>query len=34
VKLRRILAREEYEHDVLLPTHVVVRGTTAPPKKD
>jgi LacI family repressor for deo operon, udp, cdd, tsx, nupC, and nupG len=34
VKLRRILAREDYEHDVLLPTHVVKRGTTAAPKKE
>jgi len=34
VKLRRILADEEYEHDVLLPTHVIQRGSTAPPRKD
>lgn len=33
VKLRRILANEEYEHDFLLPTHVIQRGSTAPPKK-
>lgn len=33
VKLRRILAREQYEHDVVLPTHVLIRQTTAPPKK-
>jgi len=32
VKLRRMLAREDYEHDVVLPTHVIVRDTTAPPK--
>jgi len=32
VKLRRMLAGEEYEHDVVLPTHVVIRETTAPPK--
>ena len=34
VKLRRIMANEEYEHDLLLPTHVIQRGTTAPPSKD
>jgi LacI family repressor for deo operon, udp, cdd, tsx, nupC, and nupG len=34
VKLRRVLAREEYEHDVVLPTHVIVRQTTAAPRKD
>ena len=33
VKLRRILANEEYEHDFLLPMHVIQRGSTAPPKK-
>ena len=33
VKLRRILAHEEYEHDLLLPTHVIQRGSTAPPRK-
>jgi LacI family repressor for deo operon, udp, cdd, tsx, nupC, and nupG len=32
VKLRQILAREPYDHDALLPTHIVVRSTTAPPK--
>ena len=34
VKMRRILAREEFEYDALLPTHVVTRATTAPPKKE
>jgi len=33
VKLRRILQREEYEHEVVLPTHIIERATTAPPKK-
>jgi LacI family repressor for deo operon, udp, cdd, tsx, nupC, and nupG len=33
VKLRRILAREPDEHEVLLPTHIVQRATTAPPRK-
>ena len=33
VKLRRILANEEYEHDLLLPTHVIQRDSTAPPRK-
>jgi LacI family repressor for deo operon, udp, cdd, tsx, nupC, and nupG len=33
VKLRRILAREPDEHEVLLPTHIVVRATTAVPKE-
>lgn len=32
VKLRRILAREAFEHDAMLPTHIVIRATTAPPK--
>ena len=32
VKLRRILAREPDDHEVVLPTHVVVRATTAAPK--
>jgi LacI family repressor for deo operon, udp, cdd, tsx, nupC, and nupG len=31
VKMRRILKREDYVHDVVLATHVVQRGTTAPP---
>jgi LacI family repressor for deo operon, udp, cdd, tsx, nupC, and nupG len=34
VKMRRILAREDFEHDALLPTHVVKRATTAAPKKE
>jgi hypothetical protein len=29
VKMRRILAHEEYEHDVVLETHLVERATTA-----
>jgi LacI family repressor for deo operon, udp, cdd, tsx, nupC, and nupG len=33
VKLRRILAREPFEHEAILPTHVIVRQTTAAPKK-
>jgi LacI family repressor for deo operon, udp, cdd, tsx, nupC, and nupG len=33
VKMRRILAQESYEHDVVLPTHIVQRATTAPPRK-
>ena len=33
VKLRQILAREPFDHDALLPTHVVQRATTAAPKK-
>ena len=32
MKLRQILAREPYDHDTLLPTHIVVRSTTARPK--
>ena len=34
VKLKRVLAREEYEHDVVLPTHVIVRQTTAAPRAE
>jgi LacI family repressor for deo operon, udp, cdd, tsx, nupC, and nupG len=33
VKLRKILAREPFEHEAILPTHVIVRQTTAAPKK-
>jgi DNA-binding LacI/PurR family transcriptional regulator len=33
VKLRRILKGEHFEHDAVLPTHVVERSTTAPPRK-
>lgn len=33
IKMGRILAREEFEYDVLLPTHVIQRATTAAPKR-
>lgn len=33
VKLRRILKGEHFEHDAVLPTHVVERSTTAAPRK-
>ena len=33
VKLRQILVREPFEHDALLPTHIVQRATTAAVKK-
>ena len=32
VKMRRILAHEDFEYDALLPTHVIKRATTAAPK--
>jgi LacI family repressor for deo operon, udp, cdd, tsx, nupC, and nupG len=33
VKMRHILKHEDYQHDVVLPTHLVQRATTAPPRK-
>jgi len=33
VKLRRILTNEAYDYDAILPTQVVQRATTAPPRK-
>lgn len=32
IKLFRMLSNEQFEHDILLPTHVVKRATTAAPK--
>jgi LacI family repressor for deo operon, udp, cdd, tsx, nupC, and nupG len=32
VKLRRIMAREPFDHEVVLPTHIIERATTAAPK--